>query len=96
MTKTGNISLGKMATSAGFSDDSKYLAPEMAKKEVMAILESLELDRHRLRIQLAMNGMDGDMKLQSGLTLNEAIKMANKRIGNVEEAFEEYLSEDQE
>lgn len=68
-------------------DDNKYLEPEKLKEEVLDVLKSLELDRHRLRIQVVLNNMNTDIKLSGGSTLGEALSMISGRIDRIESTF---------
>lgn len=72
-----------------FPLDQEFLSREMVKQETVRMLATLELDKHKLRMQLVMSG--GDAKLQSGQTVSQELERIERQLIALKSKFVDVL-----
>ena len=71
--------------------DQIFLSPEALRNETLQMLAQLELKKHRLRMELVANNMDGTLKLQNGHTIPQEIAVVDGSIQAVLDKFSSVL-----
>lgn len=72
-----------------FPLDQEFLSREMVQQETVRMLATLELDKHKLRMQLVMSG--GDAQLQSGRTVEQELERIERQLIALKSKFVDVL-----
>jgi hypothetical protein len=73
--------------------DQEFVSKEVIQRETVQMLAQLELEKHKLRMQMVLSGT-GEAQIQNGVSINKALENIERSMISLKSKFVDVLVPD--